>query len=319
MQRAITVCAAAMFVAGGCYRGHEPVDAGAIDARVRDAAPPPRDGEPACAEGAACDDGDACTTGDVCRGGTCTGTPMVCDAPPGACFDGAGRCEAGECAYEPLADGTACDDGDPCTVGDVCGAGICAGTPLACDAPPPDECVDGRTLRTWSAVGACEAGSCSYAPLDRDCPDGCADGECRCVPTEWQVTVVDSRLRVDGGPTVDALAVDALGGVHVVYPVRAEGDTSHLLYYAHRPAGGEWTIETLARGWDGAIAVEPNGTLHVIYGDEARERVLHATRAPGGGWDHVPITTEGGQGRIAVGRAGDVHVLLLLRGHRVHG
>ncbi|MBX3247521.1 MAG: hypothetical protein KF901_10095 [Myxococcales bacterium] len=122
-----------------------------------------------------CDDGNPCTTGDMCVEGGCVGTPVVCDAPPGACFEAAGVCVAGACEYGERAG--SCDDGNPCTTGDVCVEGGCVGTPVVCDAPPGS---------CFEAAGVCVAGACEYAERAGSCDDGdactvedmCVEGGC---------------------------------------------------------------------------------------------------------------------------------------------
>ncbi|HOX42902.1 MAG TPA: hypothetical protein PK668_04845 [Myxococcota bacterium] len=56
-------------------------------------------------------------------------------------------------------------------------ADACAG--VVCDRPSPPTCVDGITLRTYHAPGACSQGVCSYPSADEPCADGtCRDGQC---------------------------------------------------------------------------------------------------------------------------------------------
>ncbi len=90
------------------------------------------DGEGDCtfeptALGETCSDDDLCTVDDACDGaGNCAGVPLACDPP--LCSTNAG-CEAGECVFDLLPQGTGCDDGDPCTRDEICDAdGTCAGT-----------------------------------------------------------------------------------------------------------------------------------------------------------------------------------------------
>lgn len=315
-----SVCSLALTLATGCYVSHgrdAPRDGGRDtgldatpdepDARPgRDAAP---DARTTCADGAACDDGDLCTAEDRCRAGVCAGLPITCESAPNTCFDAIGVCRDGECAYAPD-DAASCDDADPCTTADACAAGSCAGTSIVCDAPPPSECVDSGTLRTFAARGVCGDGVCTYSPVLRTCPDGCVDGACRCVPTPWITNVVDERFHGDGGPSPDAIAIDRSGGIHAVYPLRYEGDTSHTVLYAHRPAGGAWQIETVGRGWFGAIGVDAAGTVHVVHLDEPMSALIHAMRGPGG-WVGTPVPiAASGEFRMAVGGDGVVHLAL---------
>jgi outer membrane protein assembly factor BamB len=117
--------------------------------------------------------------GDGCADGACVGDPcagVVCDQPPGPCYESEGVCSKGSCSYPPLADGTACDDGQSCTVDDACGSGVCSGAPMTCNTPPESECLDENTMRSYEAEGFCRDGGCSYNFQDSNCAHGCADG-----------------------------------------------------------------------------------------------------------------------------------------------
>ena len=47
-----------------------------------------------------------------------------------------------------------------------------------CFTPPPDECVDGSTLREYSSPGDCVDGVCVYPSEESVCEFGCGDGAC---------------------------------------------------------------------------------------------------------------------------------------------
>src|SRR5262245_30831499 len=47
-----------------------------------------------------------------------------------------------------------------------------------CFDPPPAECLDSYTLRTYSPFGTCVLGQCDYNPMDQDCVNGCDTGAC---------------------------------------------------------------------------------------------------------------------------------------------
>jgi cysteine-rich repeat protein len=49
---------------------------------------------------------------------------------------------------------------------------------VTCDSPPPDECLDGDTLRDYLDSGYCEDGDCYYTFTDVFCDDGCDLGAC---------------------------------------------------------------------------------------------------------------------------------------------
>ncbi len=149
--RARSDCAVARFggaipvlalLLSSCYLSHSMPDAGA----AHDA--PPSDAGPLC---------------------------TVCDEPPASvCMDDgtlrvfapAGACEAGRCTY--AFDDRACPRCPSCD--------LCAG--VRCESPPPPQCIDAHTLRSYAATGACADGRCAYASNDAACAAGCADGAC---------------------------------------------------------------------------------------------------------------------------------------------
>ena len=102
-----------------------------------------------------CDDGDACTQTDTCQNGTCVGSnPVVCNTPPGRCFQATGTCQRdGTCGYAFKPEGAACNDGDDCTQPDACdGAATCvAGASVTC--PASDQCHDQGVCNP--ATGVC--------------------------------------------------------------------------------------------------------------------------------------------------------------------
>ncbi len=305
------VCAALWITLSACGASHPPSEDGGADGGID--ASVAHDAGVVCAEGSACDDGDACTTDDRCRAGACAGTPRACESPPGACFESAGACVEGECVYEPT-DGAPCDDGDACTSADTCSSGgACRGEAIACDAPPPPECASDGTLRVFEA-GTCVDGACAYAPVERPCRDGCADGACRCVPIPWEFTIVEREPAEWRGPTTGALAADAAGGVHVLYPMRLDGAERPILRYAHGTPDGRWTSEELADGEEGWLGVDATGTLHAIYRDNESQELVYAQRAPAGEWttsvvpdDATPDELERAFA-VSFGDSGEVHI-----------
>ncbi|APR86315.1 BNR repeat domain protein [Minicystis rosea] len=151
--------------------GGDPVDAGDAGDAQLDAPPDAPPGScvtaddcpaagiacmgPACVNGACtvapafdfsgCDDGNPCTENDYCAQGTCTGTPIVCEASD-ACH--AGTCDPLlGCTDKPANDGASCDDGDPCTGNGACASGFCQKGVL----------VDCSFLDGLCTVGVCDA------------------------------------------------------------------------------------------------------------------------------------------------------------------
>jgi hypothetical protein len=103
-------------------------------------------------------------------------TEQVCDGVAWIC----GFTAVGE--YEWLRSRAPCDDGDTCTHHDLCIEGTCRGTALACDQPPPNDCIDSSTLRAWDAQGSCQDGRCVYPSHEIACPEGCQGGKCLGAP-----------------------------------------------------------------------------------------------------------------------------------------
>lgn len=89
---------------------------------------------------------------------------------PGPCDPLSDRCGS------PFPDGDGCDDGDPCTEVDACRAGRCVGSPLECETPPPDDCLDGAA-RHFARGGACVDGACAYPSTVEACVRSAASCE----------------------------------------------------------------------------------------------------------------------------------------------
>lgn len=147
----------------------------------------------------------------------CEPNPCV-EPPPDAC-DGAvavarprvGVCEAagGEvsCTYPE-------ERTDCAALGQRCEAGACVAdpcTPNPCDAPPPADCADVDTRRTYAAAGTCEPdedrAACSYAASLEPCPGGttCRAGECVAeVPGPQPGDLVVTEIMYDPSAVSDA-------------------------------------------------------------------------------------------------------------------
>ena len=111
---------------------------------------------------------------DACQGKVCN-TPPSNACPSGTEFlsyDRTGSCSEGVCSYVSHQTACTCQNG-ACTT-DPCIAVTCA-SPLAASCTG----ADGNTQTTYSASGTCSAGSCSYAPTNKTCPFGCANGACK--------------------------------------------------------------------------------------------------------------------------------------------
>ena len=129
-----------------------------------------------------------CTFGCDPDTGRCEREPckgVACQSPPepSACWQSQGQCLAGVCLYEPI-DGVSCNDNNPCTQADACVQGECSGVHKRCDSPPPNDCADATTRRTYTSAGSCNPndGTCNYEPILSDCAFGCLDGVCQADP-----------------------------------------------------------------------------------------------------------------------------------------
>jgi hypothetical protein len=149
---------------------------------VYDPVVPPNGGKTDKTDLPTCDDGNLCSVDDVVVDGFCTGTPMVCDAPPSRhCLDDtvlrsyqpAGRCASGNCEYESvdLTCDSGCDD-----VANRCAEDPCAG--LSCVKPPESFCANDSELHVYADIGSCDGGACKYGLRKVACTYGCLLGEC---------------------------------------------------------------------------------------------------------------------------------------------
>jgi hypothetical protein len=88
-----------------------------------------------------CNDSIACTI-DVCDGGTCANVPdnSLCE-DNNECTNNICDSDLG-CIYDPVQNGTPCDDGDPTTIDDSCQSGVCVGIQLE----PGDICADPQNI-----------------------------------------------------------------------------------------------------------------------------------------------------------------------------
>lgn len=112
--------------------------------------------------------------GDPCSGVSCTSpTANYCSGPNDlVVYDAKGTCAGGSCSYGSHT--------QYCTFG--CASGACLNDPCAgvsCTTPTASYCSGANTLRTFSAPGTCNAGTCSYASADKSCVGGCVSGVCK--------------------------------------------------------------------------------------------------------------------------------------------
>lgn len=125
-----------------------------------------------------------------------------------------------------------------------------------------------------------------------------------------------------------SLAVDALGGVHVVH---LDG-SRQALEHAHRaPGASEFqtsTIDDVGIGGGNAIAADRTGGLHVAYFRETSDQLMHGFRDREGRWTTEPVPgAEHARWNVslAVDPEDGVHVLFdsdmpeLFHAHRAEG
>ena len=138
-----------------------------------------------------CSDGNACTPGDHCLNSQCVGGPPPacadgdactsdsCDPATGSCRFLPRSCDdnspctqdscnpATGCLYDPLPNGSACNDGDACITGESCQYGQCVGLRTTCN--------DGSDC-TYDQCDS-QTGLCQAYP---QCNDGnpCTDDVC---------------------------------------------------------------------------------------------------------------------------------------------
>ena len=156
--------------------------------------------EIACEAG--CNDGHCLE--DPCLGVSCTVPPANhCSGDELVVFELSGRCDQGACLFDSHRE--ACQHG--------CEAGQCKDEPcvgVVCSSAPAPYCVDGATLRTFTA-GTCDEGVCVHQPQDQICDNGCNAGQCLDEPCSGVVCNApppsacesDTQLRAwDGKPGV---------------------------------------------------------------------------------------------------------------------
>lgn len=77
------------------------------------------------ATGTSCNDGNPCTGTDTCVQGACRGGSAPDCSTENPCLVGSCSAATGGCAFEPVADGTTCNDGNVCDGSGVCRTGRC--------------------------------------------------------------------------------------------------------------------------------------------------------------------------------------------------
>ncbi len=117
--------------------------------------------------GSPCDDCHQCDGAGTCAGtqNVCCG--VVCDDPPGPCFEDIGYCSDGVCIYIPRAQFTHCGTCHRCDEYGVCHAlNYAPGSQFPVDCPTAPVC--------FVSPGYCKTGFCDYVPAD----PGTSCGDC---------------------------------------------------------------------------------------------------------------------------------------------
>lgn len=136
---------------------------------------------PSRPNGESCNTFDKCALNPTCSNGVCVGTTFTTCPGANQCQK-PGKCisSTGQCYYEPIAEGTSCDDGNACTQLDSCRAGQCVGSnPVVC-----------KKKNNCHLLGECDTatGVCSEPKVDNgigcmnrdNCSfsSACYEGEC---------------------------------------------------------------------------------------------------------------------------------------------
>lgn len=151
-------------------------------------------------------------------------------------------CESGSCV-----DATTCRPVDRCEA-------------MVCNDPPRSVCADSDTMRTYAPSGTCDAGVCSYSPVDTPCPDGCLVGAC--LPTlTGEIDYESCR-----GPTATSgaalgVTVDATVGATSLNEDLSTGDKHLVFLLEERPP----TVAQPGDVWLAVYFVPVPDRMH--YGD----------------------------------------------------
>jgi hypothetical protein len=145
-------------------------------------------------------------------------------------------------------------------------------SPVGHDARYPALAADtmGGVHAVWAYQATASTGSIYYAYR---APAGTWSIPVSLGPTTWL-------------PTYPDVAVDSLGGVHVVWQYGYSGENN--LQYAYKPLGGAWQVpsdvwDTLPGAYVPALAVGNNNTLHLTW-KQGSSDVTYSTKTPGGSW-----------------------------------
>ena len=210
---------------------------------------------------------------DGCAGGACLAdacAAMTCTAPPPSCSGSTRRswsasCTAGTCALT--------ESDEVCAGG--CAAGACLGPTCGsttCDAPPAATCLDPKVLAGSAQLGTC-SGTCSYAPLQTLCSQGCFAGACEAGSTESVFMPPPPGSSSTWASNV-AFAVDAAGHPHLA---GEDGGGDLIRRHLDETGWHDVTVDTnLGTGVEVALALDPSGAPVLAYYEPTNRRLRYA-------------------------------------------
>ncbi len=209
-----------------------------------------------------------CTNGacqmDACAALTCAPPPPSCSGSTLRTFSS--TCIAGACATS--------ESNETCAFG--CSAGACLPPTCGattCGTPPAATCLDAKVLSGAAQIGAC-SGTCTYAPVETLCSQGCFAGACDPGSTESIFMPPPPGPSGSSWNSNIAFAVDAAGRPHLVAQ-----DGNGNITWRHLDESGwhDVTVDTnLGSGVQVALALDPAGVPVVAYYEPTNQRLRYA-------------------------------------------
>ncbi len=179
------------------------------------------------------------TAFDPCAG-------VVC--PSDACNTSVCVAATGQCATQPVTDGTACNDGNACTQGDVCTAGACGGTQVVCAAPdachtagtcdPNNGCPMATLSPGYCSIGGACVAAGATAP-GNPC-EVCTPADSTSAYTAVVTTAQAPTIQIANAATSTAgglPTLPALGGATVVLDASGTSAPGEALSYVWQQSG----------------------------------------------------------------------------------
>jgi len=124
-----------------------------------------------------------------------------------------------------------------------------------CFTPPPDECVDGSTIREFSSPGDCVDGVCVYPSEESTCEFGCSEGAClpdpdladQCFRTYENYPVPNLLIPEDGDEAASACVTVSVPDSCIVGELAVQVGVDHvnaenLAFMLHSPSGTRTAI-----------------------------------------------------------------------------